>query len=61
MVEQKQVALRLEPDFYDQVVALANRDERSIHNQVVFMLKTYLDRDLLLKRLDELDRQRPRN
>lgn len=54
MSNTKQFALRIEEDFYDQLVALADKEQRSLHGQITFMLKTYFDADLLARRINEL-------
>lgn len=39
---KKRVVLRLSPDLYDRLVALADGEERSLHGQVVWLIKTAL-------------------
>jgi hypothetical protein len=53
----KQIALRLEPAFHNQIAALAKKEHRSLHSQVILMLQTYFDAHLLRRRLDELEQR----
>lgn len=58
MSNTKQVALRLEPDFHERVQLLAKDQHRSLHAQVVFILESYFDVQLLRRRVEELERER---
>lgn len=56
MSDIKQVALRIEEGFHNQIAKLAKEQHRSIHAQVVFMLQAYFDPQMLRNRLAELER-----
>ena len=53
----KQVALRLEPEFHERLTKLSDREERSLHAQVVYILRAWFNADMLRKRLGELESQ----
>ena len=55
MSETKQVALRLDRDFHDRISLYAEKEERSLHAQVVYILRAWFNADLLRKRIDDLD------
>lgn len=52
----KQVALRLEPEFHDQMHRLAKEEHRSLHSEIVFVLNAWFDAQALRDRLAELER-----
>lgn len=55
MSETKQVALRLEVSFHDKIQKLAKNESRSLHAQIVFILRAWFDKGMLRSRLDELE------
>lgn len=55
MSETKQVALRIETSFYERISKLAKYEGRSLHAQIVYMLRAFFDTELLRKRLDDLE------
>lgn len=55
MPDTKQIALRIEPDFYERLSKLAKYEGRSLHAQVIYILRAFFDRELLRKRLVDLE------
>lgn len=52
-----QTALRLDPSFNETLKAMADKEERSLHAQVVYILRAWFNADILRKRLSELESQ----
>jgi hypothetical protein len=54
MAGMKSFALRLDEELFEEITALAEKEQRSINGQIHHMLRTYFDEELLAERLNQL-------
>lgn len=50
----KPFALRVDEELFEEIAALAEKEQRSINGQIFHMLSTYFDEELLAERLNQL-------